>query len=156
MNEIKLSYVVRDKSQLEKQELELLDKAEAAIDFSHSPYSNFRVASVVRMQDGKLVSGTNQENAAYPSSLCAERVAIFSAKGNSNTEIDSILVIARNGDDRYADAFSCGNCRQVMIEYANLQKNPIKILMGTKEEKFIVINDVKDLLPFHFNSDSLT
>lgn len=155
MGKIELAYKKKDLKDLTPEEVELLEKANAAIKFSHAPYSNFKVSCAVRLSDGKIVTGTNQENAAYPSTLCAERVALFSAKGTSDVEIREILVVAQNGDHKSADAFSCGNCRQVMLEYAGLQLSPIKILMGTKENLFIEIQDVRDLLPFHFNSDSL-
>ena len=134
---------------------ELYEKAVSVLQFSHAPYSNFNVASVVRLSNGEIVSGTNQENAAYPAGLCAERVALFAARGSSKLDIIQILVIARNHAGQRSDAFPCGICRQVMLEYASLQKMPIGILMGRKNQSFIEIENVKDLLPFHFDSSTL-
>lgn len=122
---------------------------------AHAPYSNFTVGSAVLMEDSSIVIGNNQENAAYPSGLCAERVALFSAKSLSKKPIRTIAIVARNQKKEPADAFSCGNCRQVMMEYANVQSTPIRILMGDHTGKFVVVDDVRKLLPFSFHSKSL-
>ncbi len=149
------NYHTKKVEELSAHEKELLEKAKEALQFAHAPYSNFKVACAVRLSNETIITGTNQENAAYPAGMCAERVALFAARGSANADITQILVIAKNGRDQWADAFSCGNCRQVMMEYANLQKESISILMGTKNEELIKVSDVRDLMPFHFNSDNL-
>lgn len=125
------------------------------MDKAHAPYSRFQVGSAVRLADLSVVTGNNQENAAYPSGLCAERVALFKAKSESVLDIEAIAVVARNANGEVADAFSCGGCRQVMMEYASLQQKPMRILMRDQDEQVIIVADVKALLPFHFNSSTL-
>ena len=150
-----IDYTAKSIAELSSEEKELYKKAESALQFSHAPYSNFNVSCAVQMSNGDIVTGSNQENAAYPAGLCAERVALFAARGSSKLDIRQILVIAKKRDQVWSDAFACGNCRQVMLEYASLQKSPISILMGTQDQKFIEVKDVKDLLPFYFDSGSL-
>ena len=147
--------VTQGEHQLSDQDKHLYDAAVKAIELSHSPYSRFKVSSAVLMEDGEIVTGSNQENAAYPSGLCAERVALFAAKAKSHLPIKTILVMAQLESGDSADAFSCGSCRQVMLEYASLQSAPIKILMQTRDRDFIEVKDVKDLLPFNFTFTSL-
>ena len=152
---IQINYQELAFSELEKNDQELIEHALQSMKHAHSPYSHFKVGSAVRLHDGKVVTGSNQENAAYPSGLCAERVALFAAKSTSEESIDSIAVVAINREDEIADAFSCGSCRQVIMEYASLQQKPIKMLMRTAKGTVLVLEDSKELLPFHFNSDSL-
>lgn len=137
--------------QLSEKEQRLVEEAEKAMENAHAPYSRFTVGSALILESGKIVTGNNQENAAYPSGLCAERVALFKAMSDSKEPIDTIVVLAKNGSGATADAFSCGNCRQVMMEYAGMQEKPIKILMRDREEQFIVVDDVRLLLPFNFD-----
>ena len=155
MSRKEITYQLLEYNQLSTQEKELVSQAEGALQFSYSPYSNFKVASAVLLVDNSIIAGSNQENAAYPSGLCAERVALFAAKGSRNTDIDTIVVIAQNSGNGMADAFSCGSCRQVMVEYASQQGLPIKILMRTSHGKFISVGDVRELLPFHFEAGNL-
>ncbi|MDH5608475.1 MAG: cytidine deaminase [Cyclobacteriaceae bacterium] len=150
-----IDYLYLEKGQLSDNDHMLLQRAEAVLRFSHSPYSNFKVASAVLLEDGSISEGTNQENAAYPSGLCAERVALYAAKGRSHEKIKTLLVIARDALGQPADAFCCGGCRQVIMEYASLQDEPIRIVMGDHAHQFVVLANAKDLLPFHFNSSSL-
>lgn len=140
---------------LSAQEKALISLSEESLKNAHAPYSNFTVGSAIRIADGGVYSGSNQENAAYPSGLCAERVAMFKAKSESKKPIEAIVVIARNGKGEAADAFSCGSCRQVMMEYAGLQNEPIKILMRDKDENYIVLDDARLLLPFSFEAKAL-
>lgn len=134
---------------------QLVRLARQAMDGAHAPYSHFHVGSAVLMADGTTVTGNNQENAAYPSGLCAERVALFAAKSQSRQPISTIAVVARNEENLPADAFSCGNCRQVMLEYASLQPSPIRVIMGSRHEHYLLIEDVRELLPFTFESTTL-
>ncbi|HCX20430.1 MAG: cytidine deaminase [Flammeovirgaceae bacterium] len=155
MENIQIDYQIVSKEELSDLEQALVKKAIDALAGAHAPYSNFKVGSAVQMEDGTVVSGNNQENAAYPSGLCAERVALFAAKSQTKQPIKAITIVAKNQNKEAADAFSCGNCRQVMMEYANEQNDPIKIIMGDHEGKFIVLDDVRKLLPFSFYSKSL-
>lgn len=153
--QIEIIFTEIEGSDVTANDLKLINQAKQAAENAYAPYSNFRVGCAVLLVNEKVVVGNNQENAAYPSGLCAERVALFSAKSASKTEIDTIVVVAIGEDGLPADAFSCGNCRQVMLEYSSQQSNPVRILMQTRRETYIEVSDVKELLPFHFNSDSL-
>lgn len=140
---------------LTPEDQQLVAQAKQALDGAHAPYSNFQVGSAVELSDGQLVTGNNQENAAYPSGLCAERVALFAAKSQTKQPIRAISVVARNSKKETADAFSCGSCRQVMLEYASQQPTPIKVIMSDSEENYIVLQDVRQLLPFAFDGKNL-
>lgn len=155
MNNINISYNKFEKRELDTKAQALVDKAIAAMAGAHAPYSNFTVGSAVQMADQSIIIGNNQENAAYPSGLCAERVALFAAKSQSKQPIECIAIVARNQKKEPADAFSCGNCRQVMLEYAAQQEYPIKIIMGDASGEFVVLDDVRFLLPFSFDAKTL-
>lgn len=117
---------------------------------AYAPYSHFKVGAAVLLSDGTVVEGNNQENAAYPSGLCAERVALFAA-GASFPErpVQAIALIAvRNGTVQSALA-PCGACRQVMLETEQRYGQPIRILM-CGDETTIIAQSVKDLLPLSF------
>ena len=103
------------------------------------------------------MKGSNQENAAYPSGLCAERVALFAAKSAyPDLAIDTLAIAAMpKGGDDYVSAGSCGNCRQVMIEYEHKQQRPYDIYLRLPANKALKINSASDYLPFSFNSTSL-
>ena len=134
---------------------ELVKMAIEAQKGSYSPYSDFQVGAALRLTNGVIVKGANQENIAYPSGLCAERSAMFWAGANYPDVPMDTLAIA--GSDHGAlcesPASPCGACRQVMAEYQKRHKRPLKIiLIGSKRiRKFKCVDD---LLPFIF--DSLT
>ena len=142
-------------SQMLPEDQELVAAALDAQKGSYSPYSQFQVGAALRLANGLVVKGANQENAAYPSGLCAERVAMFWAGANYPDVPFDTLAIA--GSDHgvlcESPASPCGACRQVMAEYQKKHKKPMKIiLVGSKRiRKFACVDD---LLPFIF--DSLT
>lgn len=146
--EIKYAFIQPD--ELDVVERQLFAKAKAALDFSHSPYSKYKVACAILMEDGTIWTGSNQENASFPAGLCAERVALFSVKSNHRQGIRCILTLAEDEHGSPGNAFSCGICRQVMLEYADHQKEKIEILMQDENGKFLKVENVKELLPFHF------
>ncbi len=123
---------------------------------SYSPYSHFQVGAALKLANGLIVKGANQENAAYPSGLCAERTAMFWAGANYPDVAMETLAIA--GSDHgvlcESPASPCGACRQVMAEYQKKHKKPLKvILVGSKRiRKFACVDD---LLPFIFDSLSM-
>lgn len=141
--------------ELDAKDRALLEAAIAAVDGSYAPYSHFNVGAAVRLADGTVVKGANQENAAYPSGLCAERTAMFAASANHpGVPFESLAVVcSREGTLMPNPGSPCGACRQVMAEYQKKYKHPIQIiLVGSKRiRKF---SRVEDLLPFIF--DSLT
>ena len=149
--EIKIQVEYRLINELSDSDRELIEAAKKATDNSYSPYRHFRVGAALRLSDGRIVIGANQENAAFPSGLCAERSAIFAAQSNwPEQSIESIAIAARNENGFVAVPVSpCGSCRQVMLEMEERYKHPIRVLLyGTQGVH--VINSVKDLLPLCF------
>ena len=142
-------------AQMLPEDQELVAAALDAQKGSYSPYSQFQVGAALRLANGLVVKGANQENAAYPSGLCAERAAMFWAGANYPDVPMDTLAIA--GSDHgvlcESPASPCGACRQVMAEYQKKHNRPMKIiLVGSRRiRKFACVDD---LLPFIF--DSLT
>lgn len=122
---------------------------------AYAPYSHFSVGAAVRLADGTIVDGNNQENLAYPSGLCAERVALFSASAHygANAVIDAIAMVARDSEGRLAEASPCGACRQVMIEYERRQRRPMRVILRLADGQIRCFDSVKSLLPFAFSAD---
>src|ERR1700758_3456201 len=108
----------------------LCAEAVKAMANSHSPYSKFRVGAALRLQSGKIVYGSNQENVAYPSGLCAERVALFHCGAYyPDDPVEAMAVTARSDEfEILQPVASCGACLQVMAEYEKKQNKPIKII----------------------------
>lgn len=136
----------------------LMLEAIAARKNAYAPYSKFRVGAAVKMGNGETVIGSNQENASYPSGLCAERVAIFHAGAKfPGVAVKTIAITATS--DTYqvsVPAAPCGNCRQAIFEYEFKQKQPIRILLMGEKGNVIVCRAIEDLLPLGFNSTFLT
>lgn len=134
---------------------ELFDKAQQAKLKAHAPYSNFQVGAALLLENGEIITGNNQENAAFPSGLCAERVAIFAAKSQFPKQVIKDLVIVTSAKNIQTPISPCGGCRQVLIEYEFAQKQAYNIYLQSKNESIIKINAAQDLLPFSFHSDML-
>ncbi len=135
----------------------LLNKAIEATKSAYAPYSEFRVGAAVLLENGEIITGNNQENAAYPSGLCAERVAMFYASAKFPGVPFVAIAITANSDKININhpVSPCGACRQVMVEYEVLSKNPIKVILAGKTGPIHIIDSVKDLLPFSFGPDEL-
>lgn len=140
-------------SELGPEDRLLAEAAIEATDRSYSPYSKFRVGAAVRLSGGKIVCGSNQENIAYPSGLCAERTAMFYAGATfPDTCMEAIAIAAvQNGELCSTPASPCGACRQVMAEYQTKTKKAMKIIL-VGAAKILVFDKVDDLLPFIFDS----
>ena len=156
MNQKKISITYKEFPKgagLAENERELLSKAAEAAGSAYAPYSNFNVGAAVRLSNGEIISASNQENAAYPSGLCAERVAIFYAHARYPDEsIESIAVTASvNGNMCEDPTYPCGACRQVMAESETRFGKPIKIIIGG-ERVTQVMESVSSLLPFTFDN----
>lgn len=134
----------------------LVSEATVAAKSAYAPYSGFRVGAAVLMENGEVITGSNQENAAYPSGLCAERVAVFYAKAKyPDVAIKQLAVIALKGDEVVdAPAAPCGACRQVLIEYEEKQGSPLQLLLVGKSET-IKVTSSADLMPLSFGSKEL-
>ena len=134
----------------------LIQRAVEATGNSYSPYSRFRVGAALLLADGTEVIGANQENAAFPSGLCAERSAIFAAQSvYPDQAVTTLAIVAANEYGLMRDPIvPCGACRQVILEIEDRYKQPIRILLyGTAG--VYVINSVKDLLPLQFIGESM-
>lgn len=134
----------------------LVSKAIDATDNSYSPYSNFKVGAALQLEDGTIVIGANQENAAFSVTMCAERSAIFNAQSNHpDLAITTIAIAAKNVNGLVHIPISpCGSCRQVILEMEQRYKRNIKILLCGSEGIY-VINSIKDLLPLSFVDESM-
>lgn len=143
--------------ELDTEDQLLLDKARQACDTSYSPYSNFRVGAALLLEDGQVVLGSNQENAAYPDGLCAERVAFFASSVlHPGKRILKVAVAASHaGSATFVAATPCGSCRQVMLEYEGKQQTPVALITQWNEQQFIRCGSIRDLLPFCFTKESL-
>ncbi|BDD10294.1 cytidine deaminase [Fulvitalea axinellae] len=143
--------------EMEEKDKELMQMARNACDNAYAPYSEFFVGAAVRLSDGRVEIGSNQENAAYPSGLCAERVALFGISARlGDVEVETIAVAARrSAPDSFVPVTPCGSCRQVMAEYEFRQEKPIRIIMEREDEEMLVSSSVADLLPLGFSKKSL-
>ncbi len=158
MREINLStkiavYPLDECSDLEKK---LIAAAKHATEKAYTPYSNFKVGAALLLENGEIITGNNQENAAYPSGLCAERVAIFYANSIYPDQKVVAIAIAAYANNKFTkDAITpCGGCRQVLLEAENRFGTPMRILMCS-EESVYVVNSIKDLLPLSFGEEQL-
>jgi cytidine deaminase len=140
--------------ELSADDIELVEKAFDVSKDAYAPYSKFYVGASLRMEDKSIILGSNQENIAYPSGLCAERVALFYAGAiYPNLKVKKICVVAK-GDliPKENWVSPCGSCRQVMAESQNRQKEPIEIILVSQNNRVLFFHSVTDLLPFVFNS----
>jgi len=140
------------------EDLYLIGQAEAALVHAYAPYSGFHVATALRLRNGVIVTGTNQENAAYPAGMCAERVALFTAAAQyPGEEIQKMAVVARkSGAVVLSPATSCGSCRQVMVEFEHRQSQPFEVIMLERPGCWLHITSAAALLPFSFNKSNLS
>ncbi|MDR0790657.1 MAG: cytidine deaminase [Bacteroidales bacterium] len=137
-------------NELCEKDYELVMEARQALQSSYSPYSKFRVGSAVRFQDGEIVKGSNQENVAYPSGMCAERVALFAAGNDAKQRKIAAIAIAAMKDGCFVAAKPCGACLQTMLETEKRAKASLTILIALGEDKFAKVEGVKNLMPFAF------
>ena len=132
-------------------------EAVKALGNSHSPYSNFKVGAALQLQSGRVVSGSNQENAAYPSGLCAERVALFYWGANyPDDPIDTMAVTAHTNSFAITQPVTpCGSCLQVLAEYEKQQQQPVRIILHCQGGPVWVAAGIESFLPFLFFEDRL-
>ncbi len=141
-----------DWSDLDENTLRLIDKAQKATERAYAPYSNFLVGTAIKLESGAIYTGTNQENIAYPSGLCAERVAFFAAKSDyPHQAITQVAIVARQRDQpSFQLATPCGSCRQVMSEYEKQQQQKIELYLVDGTTVYHSAS-VANLLPFQFS-----
>lgn len=146
-----------DSTEISKEDKNLISKAIDITKNAYSPYSKFSVGAALLLENSEIITGTNQENAAYPSGLCAERVAIFYANSRfPEVAIKTLAVVAKTPKSIVNDPVPpCGACRQVMVESEMRFKKPIKIILIGKNS-IQIIENAKDLLPLSFDKEMLT
>ena len=137
-------------------EKSLIDAAKEATSNAYAPYSNFHVGAALLLENGKIVTGNNQENAAYPSGLCAERTAVFYANAQyPDQKIEAIAVAAYYNGQFTDDLISpCGSCRQVLLEVESRYNSPVKILLYKNGEVYMA-DSMSSLMPLSFTKDAL-
>jgi cytidine deaminase len=142
---------------LPPEDRELLMLAVKSLADAYAPYSRYRVGASLRLAGGKTVSANNQENAAYPSGMCAERIAMFFAKAQyPEAIIETIAIAAQSGEFIIDRAVSpCGACRQVMAEYQIQQGKDIRVLMKGERGPILAVNSIDALLPMMFHAPEL-
>ncbi len=152
--ELKISYDLLKSSELTDKEQALERAAIQAAKDAYAPYSKFNVGAAVLLENGEIVTGSNQENAAYPSGMCAERTALYYAGAKyPNVPVVSLIVVAFNEAGRVPFIPPCGSCRQVLMETASRFK-PFNLLLAGADE-VIRLEDCRDVLPFAFDKESL-
>ena len=143
--------------ELEGDDLMLVKAAMKATDGSWSPYSGFKVGAALLLDDGTVVTGSNQENAAYPSGLCAERTALFTAgHAYPDKAVTALAIAARNDKGFTAQPITpCGACRQVLAETEQRGHRPIRFILYGTDGTMVIEDGTDTLLPFCFGADSM-
>lgn len=142
---------VRSFDELSDEDRELVEASRKATEGSYAPYSHFHVGAAIRLSDGSIVTGANQENAAFSSGTCAERSACFWAGANHpELSMNKIAISARNAQGFQRKPISpCGSCRQALLEYETKQGHPMQVLLYGEEECYL-LPSVASLLPLCF------
>ena len=153
---IEIAVKIYDYEELDAADRELMDAAREATNRSYAPYSHFSVGAAARLANGIVVTGTNQENAAYPSGLCAERTTLFYANSQYPDQPVVTLAIAARTEKDFIDhpIPPCGACRQVMLETEKRFKQPMRVLLYGKKGIYELKN-VGELLPLSFDASAM-
>jgi cytidine deaminase len=143
---------------LDQESQKLIKKAEEALQNAYAPYSKFRVAAAILLDNDIVITGTNQENAAYPDGMCAERVALFTkASQHPDRYIKKLVVVAKAENAQgLSPATCCGSCRQVMLEFQQRQGKSYEVIMQSYDREWVRAPDVESLLPFSFTKRNLS
>ena len=158
IEEFKISYKsygsIKD---LDDQDYQLVLKSEEILRKAYAVYSGFSVGAAALLSNGEIIAANNQENIAFPSSMCAERVLFYFCKANyPNLNIKKVAISVKSVEKVIKDPISpCGSCRQTMFEYEQNQKEKIKILLKGEVGKVLEMNSIEDLLPLAFKTDVL-
>ncbi len=156
--EIKTAITVFDSlDELSQEDKNLMNEAIKARQNAYSPYSKFSVGAALILENGTIIKGNNQENAAYPSGMCAERVAIWNASSQYSDQKVVKLAISASSSTHIVKkpVAPCGACRQTLSEYEMKQKDPIEVFFMGEEGKVIKTSSVLDLLPIAFDKSFL-
>lgn len=155
MKTINLSIQIQEcsKADLQEEDRKLVESAEGFLMHAYAPYSKFSVSAAALLENGVIVNGTNQENAASPSGLCAERTAIFYANSMyPDIKVKTIAISAFfEGSIIKNPITPCGACRQVLLETENRYNSPIRLILAGAE-RCLIVNNIKDILPLNFDN----
>ncbi|MBD0368699.1 MAG: cytidine deaminase [Flavisolibacter sp.] len=157
-NKFEFNYrVYNNINELPEEQQWLLNEAREVTNQAYAPYSNFQVGAVARLVNGKIVAGSNQENASFPVGLCAERVLLASvASLFPKVPIDSIAISYKSPHQKSDHPISpCGICRQSLQEFESRVNHPVQLILGGMEGPVYVIDKVSHLLPLAFTSEEL-
>ena len=156
--EVKFSILLYDSiDELNDEDAMLLREARKVTQFAYAPYSNFKVGAFAKLENGRTVSGTNQENASFPAGICAERTLLSTASSLfPGVGVDTIAISYNNLNGKSDRPVSpCGICRQSLVEFQDRTKKQIRIILSGMEGKIQVIENAKDLLPLVFGADDM-
>jgi len=143
-------------SQLEQIQKDILNEASLVMENAYNPYSNFYVGAALLSHDGQIIGGTNMENAAYGSTICAERSAILRANAMGIKRFSKVGIIARGqGFDTTSVTGPCGGCRQMLFESAQISGVNLEVIMSTTRRDKIIIATIEELLPLGFGPKEL-
>ena len=151
--EIKTTVEVVTDDELSAEDRRLVEEAREATRRAYAPYSHFAVGAAILLDNGEIVVGSNQENAAYPSGLCAERTAAFYAHARyPEARFVAIAIAARDtsGEFMSSPISPCGACRQSLLEYEKLAGGDVRVILSGATENY-VLKSVGSLMPFAFN-----
>ncbi len=150
--ELKTTVLRMGYDELEQADRKLVDAARRAALGAYAPYSRFNVGAAILLDNGETVTGANQENAAFPSGMCAERTACYYAHAKyPDAGFRAIAIAAResSGEEVSRPVSPCGGCRQALLEYENLAKAEVRVILAGRDE-ILVLPSVKSLLPLAF------
>jgi cytidine deaminase len=142
---------------LDTEDARLLEAARQATGHAYAPYSNFRVGAALRLNDGSIITGSNQENASFPAGICAERVALSAVSAVAPGKVVTALALTYINEKGEASRpiSPCGICRQSLAEYEQRFGQSIRVILGGSTGEIFVLNKATDLLPLAFNSQEL-
>lgn len=160
MEEIKIEstlYIFENLSELPQDVIGLMQKATEARESAYAPYSNFSVGAAILLDNNEIITGNNQENASYPSGLCAERTAIYYAGAKyPEAKVVRMAIIAGSKKSKTSNPIPpCGACRQAIAEYEIKQDTPIEIYFMGETGKVVKSNSLSNLLPLVFDKSAL-
>ena len=151
--EIVTSIKIASYTELSEADQRLVDEARTATLSSYAPYSKFCVGAAIALDNGEIITGSNQENAAFPSGTCAERVACFYAHAKyPDAKFQTIAIAARTSDgaEITTPISPCGSCRQALLEYEKLAGKEVRVIL-VGENDIIIAPSIKSLLPLAFS-----
>jgi cytidine deaminase len=138
--------------ELNEDDRALLKKAHEAASFAYAPYSDFKVGAAAEMQNGEIITGSNQENVSFPAGLCAEGVVMAAAASKfPGMPIRRLAITYQSSKENNSGPIApCGICRQSLQEFKERTNSPVKLIMGAINGSIIVVNDASSLMPFSF------